>query len=81
MVQVPAARKAAEVPVTEQMVDVVDAKLTGSPELLVATRASCVPTVCAGMFAKVIDWDCSFTVNLRVTIGAAAYVAFPGWAA
>jgi hypothetical protein len=40
MVQVPAASNLAVAPVTLHTVGVVDAKLTGSPELAVATRAS-----------------------------------------
>jgi hypothetical protein len=34
--------------------------------------------VCAGILANVMVCDCSLTVKLRVTVGAAAYVPSPG---
>ena len=46
IVQVPAAKNVAVVPLTVQTVAVVDAKLTVNPELAVAVSVSGVPTVC-----------------------------------
>lgn len=54
MVQVPAARNDAKVPATVHVAGVVEAKLTGSPALLVATRERGVPIVCAGILANVM---------------------------
>jgi hypothetical protein len=52
--QVPAMRNIAVVPLTVQTLVVVEVKLTGNPEVAVATSVSGVPTVCEPGLAKVI---------------------------
>ena len=59
----PAAMNVAVVPLTVHVVCVVDAKLTVSPELAVATSVNGFPTVCAPGLAKVIVCDCSATAE------------------
>jgi len=54
MVQVPAVRKVAVVPLTVQAPVVCEANETGKPELAVATSVSGVPTVCVPTAAKLI---------------------------
>ena len=50
-------RKVAVVSVTVQTLVVCEVKLTGNPELAVATSVSGVPTVCDPGLAKVIDCE------------------------
>ena len=50
-------KKVAVVPLTVQTLVVCEVKLTGNPELAVATSVSGVPTVCAPGLAKVIVCD------------------------
>jgi len=54
IVHVPVARKVAVVPVTVQIVCVVEEKLIARPEVEVAVSVSGVPTVCVAGVAKVI---------------------------
>ncbi len=56
--------------------------LTGRPELDVALTVKLVPYV-AGLvgWAKVIVWLAFAALTVRVTVGAAAYVASPLWLA
>jgi len=77
MEHVPLVSRVAVVPETVQTVPVVDAKLTGRPELAVAERGMSVPTTWAAIGAKVIVWACRWTVKLRVTNVAAAYALSP----
>jgi len=56
MVQVPAAIRVAVGPETEQIAAVVEAKLTGRPELAVAVKASVVPAVWLAITLKVMVW-------------------------
>jgi hypothetical protein len=56
MVQVPGVIKLAVAPETVQTADVVEAKLTGRPELAEAERVSLVPTVWAVMASKATVW-------------------------
>ena len=77
IVHVPAASSVALVPETEQMVGVLEAKLTASPEVEDAVRLSDPPTLCAGMAPKVMVWDLSPTLKLCVTGAAAAYCELP----
>ncbi|MDH4050271.1 MAG: hypothetical protein OEU93_01750 [Rubrivivax sp.] len=83
--QLPADTSVSVVPLTVQTADVVDAKLTGRPELAEATRAGgAVPSVWLPGEAKVMVCGSSpgaETVKLRVTGVAAAYVALPDWLA
>jgi hypothetical protein len=74
MVQVPSAKSVAVEFVTVQMVEVVEAKLTGRPELAVAVNAvpTDVLTAWAGIAPKVIVWAARFTAKLCVVTGAAA---------
>jgi len=51
---VPDAEKVAATPLTVQMSGVSEAKLTGSPELAVATSATVAPTVWLGMASNVM---------------------------
>lgn len=71
MVQVPGAINAAVAPDTVQTAGVFVTKLTGTPELAVAKRATVPPTVCAGMGLKVMLWEELFTAKLCQTPGAA----------
>ena len=57
MVQVPEAIKVAAVPLTVQMLVVVEANQTAKPELAVAESVSGVPTVCVPGLAKVMLCD------------------------
>ena len=77
--QVPAAIKVAVVPLTVQMLVVVEAKETAKPELAVAESVSCVPTVCVPGLAKVMVCAvcAALTVKLCGTMAAAAYVLLP----
>jgi hypothetical protein len=54
MTHVPAETIVAVVPETVQTDVVVDAKLTGKPELAVAESVSGVPTFCAGIAGNVM---------------------------
>ncbi len=74
---VPAASIVAFVPDTEQVLGVLEAKLTASPELEDAVRLNDPPTVCAGMAPNVMDWDLSPTLKLCVAGAAAAYCELP----
>jgi len=77
MKHIPLASSVAVVPATVQIAGERDVKLTGSPELAVADRATGVPTIWAVIGAKVIVWVCKWTAKLRVTNAAAAYVLSP----
>src|SRR5579863_5693628 len=77
IVQVPASRKVAVVPLTVQTLVVCDAKPTVNPELAVADSVSGVPTVCVLGLVKVIVCNWPATVKLCVTGVAAAYCALP----
>ena len=70
--QVPAAMKLAVVPETVQTVEVVEAKLTGRPELAVAESISGVPYVWSEIVPKVIVWASPLTVKVCETGVAAA---------
>ncbi len=64
----PAASRLMSKPLTEQTVGVVDASVTGRPELAVgATVIGDSMRVAFGGFTKVIDWATFETVNERVT--------------
>ena len=80
MVQAPAAINVAVVPLTVHTPVVCELKLTGRPELAVATSINGVPTVCMPGFAKVIVcvWPPPRMVKLCVTGVAAAQVLLPG---
>ena len=54
MVQIPAARNEAVEPVIEQMAGAAEVKLTGNPELAVATKTTNELAACAGIAPKVI---------------------------
>ena len=69
--QVPAVKEVAVEPETVQTVGVVEVKMTVSPEVDVAERATDVPTNCAGIDANAIVCGLSLTAKLRVT-GVAA---------
>jgi hypothetical protein len=77
MVQVPEVSMVAVVPETEQLTGVVDAKLTAKPELAEAESVSGVPTVWVAIVPKVMVCEVAFTVKLRETGVAAAYVELP----
>jgi hypothetical protein len=82
IVQVPAAIKVRVVPLTVHAPVVVLVKLTGSPELAVATRFVGGSVISrAGKVANVIVCGASVMLNERVTEFAAAYVASPACAA
>ena len=77
---VPAATKVAVAPLTVQMLVVVEANETGRLELAEAVSVSGVPTICVPGLLNVIVCGVSgaaFTVKLRETGAAAAYVLFP----
>jgi hypothetical protein len=59
---------------TEQIAGVVDVKLTGSPELAVAFKATGAVELmtCVGIAANEIACDAKFTVKLCVTLSAGA---------
>jgi hypothetical protein len=66
-------------PDTVQTGVVVEVKLTVRPEVAVALIANgATPKLTLEGALKVIVCDAGFTVKLWVTVGAAAYVAFPG---
>jgi hypothetical protein len=70
--QVPEARMIAAVPLTEHTVADEEARLTGSPELAVAPRATdATPTTTLLSGGKVMVWVVAATVNVCV-IGVAA---------
>jgi hypothetical protein len=78
-VQVPAASRSTEKPLTVQIDGVVDATETVSPELAVAlTVIGDWRSVAFGGFANAIVWATLVIVNVRVIGVAARYVAFPG---
>ena len=76
MTQVPAATKASVLPLTVQVLGVVEAKLTGRPELALATKGGgAVPRVWLPGELKVMVWAVGVgaaTVKLRVTVAAGA---------
>lgn len=78
--QVPAASVVAVVPDTLQIVGVVEAKLTVSPELAFALKATFSPITCAEIALNVIVWLAS-TVKLWVTGAAAENCELPAWEA
>jgi hypothetical protein len=63
IVQVPLATNVAVVPLTVQMVLVIEVKVTARLELAVAKSVSGVPTVCAGIGLKVMVCVALFTVT------------------
>ena len=71
-VQVPAANRLAVAPEIVHTVGVVEAKLTGRPELAMAVRLSVVSAYCAAIAAKLIVWVAWWTVKLCETVAAAA---------
>src|SRR5271157_1206333 len=79
IVQAPAAMNVAVVPLTVQMLVVVEAKATVGPELAVAESVSGFPTVCVPGLAKVMVCaiGAALTVKLCETGVAAAYVLLP----
>jgi hypothetical protein len=81
IVHVPAIVIFAVVPVTVQIVGVVDAKLTVSPELAVAVSGTEAPINCAAIGLNVMVCGTSVTEKLCETVVAAAYVALPACAA
>lgn len=69
MPQVPVATRVSAVPLTVQMVGVVDAKLTASPELLVALKAgAATPMVWLAGAAKVMTWACGAATGAAATV-------------
>src|SRR4051794_39368305 len=83
MLQVPMDTRFSVVPVTVQTSGVVEAKVTGSPELLVADSATVVEMV---MFwkpglGKLIDCVCGRILNSCCDGVAAVYVESPSWVA
>lgn len=83
-VHVPALSRLSALPLTVHTAGVLDAKLTARPELAVAARATGVlPTVPVAARLKLMVCDCAAgaTVKDRVTTGAAATLALPGWLA
>jgi precorrin-4 methylase len=68
----------AAMPETVQTAELVEAKVTGNPELAVAESVKGVPTVCAPGLAKLIVCASTLTVKLCETGTAAAYVVLPG---
>jgi hypothetical protein len=74
IVQIPGARREAAEPETEQIVGVVEAKLTGRPELAVAERGSAIDEfrVWFAIDANVMLWVARPTVKFCVTGVAAA---------
>jgi hypothetical protein len=81
MVQVPVAINEAVVPDTEQTAGVVEAKLTGRPEVAVAESATVPPTDWAAIAPKVMVCDFAFTAKLWETGAAALYEPLPAWVA
>ena len=60
-------------PLTVHTADVLEAKLTGKPELAVAARAAgAVPKTWLPGDVKLINWNTLLTVNEPETVGAAA---------
>jgi hypothetical protein len=82
IVQLPAARRLTVAPlgpVVEQTPGVVDAKVTGRPDVAVAETVKGVWSIVRLDNAlKVIDWAARLTVKLRDTVGAGLNVALPG---
>lgn len=83
-VQLPTAKEVNTFPVTVHTDGVVLAKATGRPELALAVSDIVAPTVCGPGEAKVIV--CAVitgpglvTLNVRLTIGAAAKIVLPDW--
>ena len=71
--QVPEVSSEAVAPETVQMVGVVEAKATVSPELAVALRGSCEAAYCVAVIAgQVVVWLRGVTTTCCVMIGAAA---------
>lgn len=78
IMQEPAASKFALLPLTVQTAGVVEANVTGSPDVAVALSVTEVPCAVAGMAGKVIVCECSVTANVLETSGAVAQVESPG---
>jgi hypothetical protein len=82
MLQVPAVTRVTEFPETVHTVGVVEARLTGKPELAVAlTVNGTVVKVRFEIVPKVIVWVPCVTVKLRLTGAAAAQFVLPAWLA
>jgi hypothetical protein len=79
--QVPAVSIDIVVPEEVHTVGVVVENVRGSPELALATGVSVVPTYWLPCDPKVIVCATSATLNVLVTLVAAAYVALPAWLA
>ena len=77
IVQAPALSIVAVFPETEQTAGVDAVKLTASPEEAVAVRVSLVPTVCAGMTAKVMPCTAWLMVSVSAGDVLAKYVESP----
>ena len=73
MMQVPAATSVSVVPLAEQVLGVVEEKLTGRPELELATNAAgALPSVWLPGEAKVMVCAAAEIVKTRDTVAAAA---------
>ena len=82
MVQVPAATSVSVVPLTVQVLGVVELKVTARPELaLAASGGGGVPRVWLPGEAKVMVCDAFATVMTRDTVTAAAKMLLPAWLA
>src|SRR5258708_749637 len=82
MLQVPAVTSVMEFPDTVHTVGVVEARLTGKPELAVAlTVNGTVVKVRFEIVPRVMVWVPCVTVKLRLTDAAAAQLALPAWLA
>ena len=80
--QVPTASSVKLLPLTPQTLGVLDARLTGKPELALATSAGgAVPSVWLAGAAKLRVWLACNTAKLAETALAAAYTALPAWLA
>jgi hypothetical protein len=77
IVQVPAVSIVAVFPETEQTVGVDVVKLTANPEEAVAASVSFVPTVCAGMVAKVMVCTAWLMASVNTVDVLVRYVESP----
>jgi hypothetical protein len=77
IVQAPALSIVAVFPETEQTAGVDALKLTASPEEAVAVSVSFVPTVCAGMAAKVMACTAWLTASVTAADVLVTYVESP----
>ena len=79
MVQLPIASRATLAPLTLQVPEVNELKLTGSPEVAVALTLKGERVICRSARAAkaIVCGDLLMIVKLRSTFGAALYCAFP----